>query len=132
MLRNNYYRNAASPLFPRHEACVTSCCQMNIMQWKLFFFISLCCSTFHRIGVFRLLTYFKTAVCFISEFLFMTKQFCRCYSIMSTYSPEGKATVTRKAMTKSHGQLMWRPTLPGCGSTWASLAGSCTTGKTPT
>lgn len=96
------------------------------------FFISLCCSTFHRIGVFRLLTYFKTAVCFISEFLFMTKQFCRCYSIMSTYSPEGKATVTRKAMTKSHGQLMWRPTLPGCGSTWASLAGSCTTGKTPT
>lgn len=47
-------------------------------------------------------------------------------------SPEGRAPVRRKATTKWTGRATWRPTLPGYGSTWASLAGSCTTGRIPT
>lgn len=52
-------------------------------------------------------------------------------SLLSTSSPVGRVRVKRKATTKWTGRVTWRRTLLGYVSTWVSLAGSCTTGRTP-
>lgn len=45
--------------------------------------------------------------------------------------PVGTVPVMMKAMTKWCGRATQRPTLLGSASTWAFLAGSCTTGRIP-
>lgn len=52
--------------------------------------------------------------------------------VSSCLYPAGGAPVRRKATTRWTGRETWTRTLPGCASTWGSLAGSSTTGGIPT
>ena len=105
-------------------------CKMNVMARNVLLYLQKCCfmwnfttnssSHIHQYSLFH-----------ISELTWNKPLNCQVFTT-SASSPEGRAPVRRKATTKWTGRATWRPTLPGYGSTWASLAGSCTTGRIPT
>ena len=105
-------------------------CKMNVMARNVLLYLQKCCfmwnfttnssSHIHQYSLY-----------YISELTWNKPLNCQVFTT-SASSPEGRAPVRRKATTKWTGRATWRPTLPGYGSTWASLAGSCTTGRIPT